>query len=703
MASLKAVTLDLQNQIVAVYDQTKTTLSGNAAQRTFQGSPVIAPPSVKWIDVFTDAAETPIGINHTPAGRIYAITAITGGLARLMCYSFNATTGAHVYLGKVALTFPNLAATTHTIRGFKVDDTNANDIRVFVGTTGSVAINGGLFMTNALPLSDFTQILSTTLPMATGNNQKAVYFLQDSAGVGAGQLNTVTTGVSIDRGTKIAYVHNGTAATHQVYLYDYNFTPDVPGATVTLSITSPGVVTETGHTRLAGDQINFSTTGALPTGIVAGTTYFVKTVTANTFEIAATTGGTSINFTGAQSGVHTVRRAFGITTALAKWKTGNLPALTGTLLNNNSEKRIIPSAAFAIPAFVAVPTLFFATSTALYVGFLSELTAGATSWPSLATVNLLGSTNQVVAPTAVNAGYDEFFDAAVYTTSVTKIIAKRFVNNQIGAITGILNNDYLEGVSQTDLLTEIGAITIGDISCQSGWTFIIGTSIGQRGLIGTNGGADWQAELYGASSPSYIISKVFTLPALSTLIGVAVSSVAPDKTATPVIYYRTTGFGVAAGNWILLPKDLLFPPSTMAQQIQIKILWNIAGSLVTNPTLVEEGYLAYVPVTTISDNWIGSVDNTTPNGVTPTKTAFRLVNAYTSSVPQLFFRAFDDSGNLVATADTVSNPSLFEYTTNNGSSWNALGTIPNTVDTTELRYNWATPPGVRVTCSLNES
>jgi hypothetical protein len=77
--------------------------------------------------------------------------------------------------------------------------------------------------------------------------------------------------------------------------------------TITATIASPGVITYTAHGLLANAPIAFATTGALPTGIVAGTTYFVKTVlTANTFTISATAGGAVINTSGSQSGTHTI-------------------------------------------------------------------------------------------------------------------------------------------------------------------------------------------------------------------------------------------------------------------------------------------------------------------------------------------------------------------------------------------------------------
>jgi microcystin-dependent protein len=85
-------------------------------------------------------------------------------------------------------------------------------------------------------------------------------------------------------------------------------------ATVTITIASPAVITWTNHGLRTNMPIRFFTTGALPTGITAGThggpsagtEYFVKVVNANTFNIATTPGGANVNTSGSQSGTHTV-------------------------------------------------------------------------------------------------------------------------------------------------------------------------------------------------------------------------------------------------------------------------------------------------------------------------------------------------------------------------------------------------------------
>jgi len=71
---------------------------------------------------------------------------------------------------------------------------------------------------------------------------------------------------------------------------------------VTITIASPGVVTWNSHGFSNGTSVGFYTTGALPTGLTAGTNYYVVNSTTNTFQVSATKGGAAINTSGSQSG-----------------------------------------------------------------------------------------------------------------------------------------------------------------------------------------------------------------------------------------------------------------------------------------------------------------------------------------------------------------------------------------------------------------
>lgn len=81
-------------------------------------------------------------------------------------------------------------------------------------------------------------------------------------------------------------------------------------ATITVTIATPAVVSWTGHGLPEGSPVIFTTSGALPTGITAGTTYYVgRSPGTNSFNISTSianaAAGTFVATSGSQSGTHT--------------------------------------------------------------------------------------------------------------------------------------------------------------------------------------------------------------------------------------------------------------------------------------------------------------------------------------------------------------------------------------------------------------
>ena len=79
---------------------------------------------------------------------------------------------------------------------------------------------------------------------------------------------------------------------------------------ITVTIGASAVVTwggasPTAHGFSLGDLISFGTTGALPTGLTAGTNYFVRPINSTTFNLSTTLAGALITTSGSQSGVQT--------------------------------------------------------------------------------------------------------------------------------------------------------------------------------------------------------------------------------------------------------------------------------------------------------------------------------------------------------------------------------------------------------------
>lgn len=88
-------------------------------------------------------------------------------------------------------------------------------------------------------------------------------------------------------------------------LYYWDANVGYTNSTVTMTIASPCVVSS--NVPFANlTPISFSTTGALPTGLLPGITYYVRYLSSSTFNLSLTPTGALINTTGSQSGVQSI-------------------------------------------------------------------------------------------------------------------------------------------------------------------------------------------------------------------------------------------------------------------------------------------------------------------------------------------------------------------------------------------------------------
>jgi hypothetical protein len=87
-------------------------------------------------------------------------------------------------------------------------------------------------------------------------------------------------------------------------VYYWNANKELSPIQVTISIAAPGVITMPGGFNLGnGTLVQFESTGALPTGLSVGTTYFVRDSSGTNFSVAATISGPAITTSGGQSGL----------------------------------------------------------------------------------------------------------------------------------------------------------------------------------------------------------------------------------------------------------------------------------------------------------------------------------------------------------------------------------------------------------------
>lgn len=180
----------------------------------------------------------------------------------------------------------------------------AGDRAVLINPSATVTISiasPGVITWAGHGLADGTPVVLTTSgSLPTGLTAGIEYFVVDRT-AHAFRLSTMKNGVGVNTSGSQSGTHTTTARVHDIYEFASPIT-----APVTMTIASPCVVTWATHVLADGDPIVFTNSGgALPTGIVAGTVYYVKSPTTNTFNIAATPNGAAINTSGSQSGTHT--------------------------------------------------------------------------------------------------------------------------------------------------------------------------------------------------------------------------------------------------------------------------------------------------------------------------------------------------------------------------------------------------------------
>lgn len=126
-----------------------------------------------------------------------------------------------------------------------------------------------------------------------------------------------------------------------------------------VTIASPGVATfAADYLPVNGQRLTLSTTGALPTGLAVGTTYFVVGASGNTCNLSLTSGGAAINTSVSQSGVHTAHMSYiniGPSATVCPFKAGNTVVVqnpsSGSLVLQDSDDNSTYGTLATVPAF----------------------------------------------------------------------------------------------------------------------------------------------------------------------------------------------------------------------------------------------------------------------------------------------------------------------------------------------------------------
>jgi len=391
-------------------------------------------------------------------------------------------------------------------------------------------------------------------------------------------------------------------------------------------------------------------------------------------------------------GTITTVGALGSTTDLFEYETDNLPALAGTLLLTNSEEYFVPDTG----PNAGQPCVIFHTTTTMYVGRISELTSLSTLWPSLDFANNGGNLNELVSQVTLRATYSQSLQRVILLLSSSAapatVMVKQFANDNHDLICTVLSADNNEQFSREMHKFKTPIAPIG-FDSRNGYLAIISGTTGARGVYTAAFDVD---DLYDLTS---IISPVLDIKN-EQVFRFTAGFVRPEFASPVKVYYRTSGFDTATGGWIPVSDDLDFGGIASASGfIQIKINYKVFINDTTNAIQLYSAGLITMSQNSMSEFWEYSHTDSSPGN--PSITGFRLKKVYPTSVPQLFYRAFDLNDSLIVNNNTVDDSVRFQYSTDGGVNWLSLGTIPNTVGTL-LRYTFSTAPGVDVRPSLRE-
>jgi hypothetical protein len=152
-------------------------------------------------------------------------------------------------------------------------------------------------------------------------------------GVGTAEANPLQLWNARNYGQDLIYGARGQG------VYYWNAEKAVEPVQVTITIAAPGVITmPTDYSLLDGTLVQFESSGALPTGLTVGATYFVVNASANTFNVSSTIAGSPITTSGGQSGLQYISQRgvniYGVEDV-------NAPILHNYLLVSDSSRFVI--------------------------------------------------------------------------------------------------------------------------------------------------------------------------------------------------------------------------------------------------------------------------------------------------------------------------------------------------------------------------
>lgn len=687
---------------ISSYDSTKTNLGTLIKQYTgaTNEDKYVGPIRLAYARPFEQSTSIPGAYPHviqwssTIDWVFLADNAAAATTRRIVLYEFNRTTSVYTWKGFITLTYPT--ATLHTIRGLRV---TLDDY-----TTGTVAVSGtavtgtsttwsadricvgsriGFGSTDPTQISTWYEIsavgsdTSITLTSSAGTISAGTAYVIEDLRILTSTTNATTTngGFFVAKGIKYElFISTGTT---------------IPAATTIDSIRAVYWLADAA-----------TVTNTIACGVA------IDDKTSWTSQLAYI-----IDQTGPKVYVYNFRAALTLTagkdTTTNTIKTGN-QAVTGTITQvNNGRVGTLNHGPGS-----GIKSLYFVTTTRVYRAALTNLITNSTTWQSDVMVEIPpGSTNTLTATSLLNSleistGIDSLIIFTTGAAGVRNYVTKfNTTSTPFNHIFMIDSKQLDSTVVDSDSFPHptINALPFTGWS-EGGLLHLVRVSAANTNVLyNIPIGADWD---YESSTNECVITPSIDISDSTKLYNVYVSnaqSLGLNEFQIPTeqfrIYYRTSGISGNTGSWTLLDKsgDL---SSASGTAIQFKITFRTIGSYCI-PSRIYGLTVVYEDTTT-DTHYEPSVSN---SSISSRIFAYRQKLSWGSNIPNMRIRLYNASTNVIIIDDDVNTSvfGTFEYSSNNGISWNAWDNTQDTVGN-YIRYTASSlPSGVRVRALLSQA
>jgi len=677
---------------ISSYDQTKTNLGTLIKQYTgaLSTDKFAGPAKIGMARPMEQSTAIPgiyphvIPFSSTIDWVFLADNAAAAATRRIILYEYNKETSIFNWKGFITLTYPT--ATAHTIRGFRVSRE--------LYTSGTIGVSGTAVTGSSTTWS--TDRMSVGSRIGFGSNdptQISTWY----------EISAIGSNTSITLSSSAGTISSGTS-----YVIE-----DI----IILTSTTNATATNGGLYVAKGIRPEIFTSGG--TTIPAATTvdniravYWLadaSTVTNTTAAGAAIGTRTSwtdqrtyvLNVTGAAAYVYNFRAALTLTagkdTTTNIIKTGN-QAATGTLSQTNNGR----IGTLSHGPGSGIESLYFVTTTRVYRSSISAITNGSTTWQTDTMVEIPpGSTTTYLASGAMTScEISSGIDRLVITTSGASGV--RSYVTQYNTTSNPFDHIFLVDDKQQDQSTSDSggvahpAILASPFSIwsEAGILYLarVGTTAAINQLYTLPIGAHWN---YSINNSELLVTPKFDISDSSKLYNLYVNDIERLGTDTFSLatepykmYYRTSGISDNSGSWNLLDDsgDLSGVSGT---EIQFAFSFKVIGTTCI-PSRIMGLSLIYEDKST-DGHYQPSVAN---SSITSNIFAYRQSILWSSNIPNMRIRLYNAvTGSLILDDDITSSAyGTWEYSSNNGTSWNAW---LNTADVVGnyIRYTATSLPG----------